>query len=52
MYMTSLWLSAYRQYMVTDADIDSAAYRVLRARMELGLFDSGEQNLIRKYLLL
>ena len=37
-------LSAYRQYMVTDADIDSAAYRVLRARMELGLFDSGEQN--------
>ena len=37
-------LSAYRQYMVTAADIDSAAYRVLRARMELGLFDSGEQN--------
>lgn len=37
-------LSAYRQYMVTDADIDSAAYRVLRARMQLGLFDSGERN--------
>ena len=37
-------LSAYRQYMVTDADIDSAAYRVLRARMQLGLFDSGEKN--------
>lgn len=37
-------LNAYRQYMVTDADIDTAAYRVLRARMQLGLFDSGEQN--------
>lgn len=37
-------LSAYRQYMVTDADIDTAAYRVLRARMQLGLFDSGEKN--------
>lgn len=37
-------LSAYRQYMVTDADIDSAAYHVLRARMQLGLFDSGEKN--------
>ena len=37
-------LSAYRQYMVTDADIDSAAYRVLWARMRLGLFDSGEKN--------
>ena len=30
-------LSAYRQYMVTNADIDSAAYRVLRARMQLGV---------------
>lgn len=37
-------LSAYRQYMVSDADIDSAAYRVLRARMKLGLFDKGEKN--------
>jgi len=37
-------LSAYRQYMVTNADIDSAAYHVLRARMQLGLFDSGEKN--------
>lgn len=37
-------LNAYHQYMVTDADIDSAAYRVLRARMQLGLFDSGEKN--------
>lgn len=36
--------NAYRQSMVTDADIDSAAYRVLTARMKLGLFDSGEQN--------
>lgn len=37
-------LNAYRQYMVTDADIDSAAYRVLRARMRLGLFDTGAKN--------
>lgn len=37
-------LSAYRQYMVSDADIDSAAYHVLRARMKLGLFDKGEKN--------
>lgn len=37
-------LSAYRQYMVSDVDIDSAAYRVLRARMKLGLFDKGEKN--------
>lgn len=32
-------LKAYRQYMVTDADIDAAAYNVLMARMKLGLFD-------------
>lgn len=37
-------LNAYQQYMVSDADIDSAAYRVLRARMQLGLFDSGKKN--------
>lgn len=37
-------LNAYRQYMVSDADIDSAAYHVLDARMKLGLFDSGHQN--------
>ena len=37
-------LNAYKQYMVTDADIDTAAYRVLRARMRLGLFDSEERN--------
>ena len=37
-------LEAYRQYMVTDADIDSAASRVLSARMRLGLFDPVEDN--------
>lgn len=37
-------LNAYRQCMVSDADIDSAAYHVLRARMQLGFFDSGERN--------
>ena len=37
-------LNAYKQYMVSDADIDSAAYHVLRARMQLGLFDSGKNN--------
>jgi beta-glucosidase len=30
--------------MVSDADIDSAAYRVLRARMRLGLFDDPANN--------
>lgn len=42
-YMEPL-LNAYKQGMVTDADIDSAAYRVLRARMRLGLFDNPEHN--------
>lgn len=37
-------LNAYRRYMVTDADIDSAAYHVLRTRMQLGLFDGTENN--------
>ena len=37
-------LNAYKQYMVSDADIDSAAYNVLTARMKLGLFDEMEQN--------
>lgn len=32
-------LNAYKQYMVSAAEIDSAAYRVLRARMRLGMFD-------------
>lgn len=42
-YMQPL-LNAYKQYMVSQADIDSAAYRVLRARMKLGLFDKPESN--------
>ncbi len=37
-------LRAYRLGMVTDADIDTAATRVLRARMRLGIFDSGKDN--------
>ena len=37
-------MNAYKQCMVTDADIDTAAYRVLRARMMLGLFDDPEKN--------
>lgn len=35
---------AYRLGMVTDEDINTAARRVLTARMKLGLFDSGENN--------
>jgi len=42
-YMEPL-LNAYKQYMVSDADIDSAAYRVLRARMQLGFFDDPALN--------
>lgn len=37
-------LSAHRQYMVSTAEIDSAAYHVLRARMRLGMFDDLERN--------
>ncbi|MDR0540818.1 MAG: beta-glucosidase, partial [Dysgonamonadaceae bacterium] len=37
-------LNAYKQKMVSDADIDSAAYHVLRARMRLGLFDNPSRN--------
>ncbi len=37
-------MNAYKQHMVTDADIDTAAYRILRARMRLGLFDDPEKN--------
>lgn len=37
-------LNAYKQGMVSDADIDSAAYHVLRARMRLGLFDDPAHN--------
>jgi beta-glucosidase len=35
---------AYEQGMVSKADIDSAAYHVLRARMRLGLFDDPAKN--------
>jgi len=41
-------LNAYRQRMVSDADIDSAAYRVLRSRMRLGLFDKSDKNPYKK----
>ena len=37
-------LNAYKQYMVSDADIDSTACHVLTARMKLGLFDGTERN--------
>ena len=37
-------LNAYKQYMASEADIDSAAYHVLTARMKLGLFDGVERN--------
>jgi len=37
-------LNAYHQYMVSDADIDTAAYRVLRSRMRLGFFDDPSLN--------
>ena len=37
-------LNAYYQYRVTDAEIDSAAYRLLRGRMLLGLFDDPDKN--------
>lgn len=42
-YMEPL-LNAYNQYMVSQADIDTAAYRVLRARMQLGFFDDPAHN--------
>lgn len=37
-------IEAYRQHMVTDEDIDRSAYRVLDARMKLGLFDDPSKN--------
>ncbi len=37
-------LNAYKQYRVTDADIDSAAYHLLRGRFLLGLFDDPSLN--------
>lgn len=42
-YMEPL-LNAYNQYMVTKADIDTAAYRVIKARIHLGFFDSPSLN--------
>jgi beta-glucosidase len=42
-YITPL-LNAYKQYMVSQAEIDTAAYRVLRARMLLGFFDNPTSN--------
>ncbi len=42
-YMQPL-LNAYWQRMVSDEDINTAAYRVLRARMKLGLFDNPQNN--------
>lgn len=37
-------LNAYKQGMVSKSDIDTAAYRVLRARIQLGLFDNPDNN--------
>lgn len=37
-------VNAYYQNMVSDEDIDRAAYRVLSARMRLGLFDDPSLN--------
>lgn len=42
-YMEPL-LNAYKQHMVSRADIDTAAYRVLRARVQLGFFDDPARN--------
>jgi len=37
-------INAYKMGMVSVADIDTAAGRVLRARMKLGLFDNPQDN--------
>ena len=37
-------INAYYQNMVSDEDIDRAAYRVLTARMRLGMFDDPSLN--------
>lgn len=37
-------LGAYNMGMVTQAQIDTAVYRVMRARMRLGLFDPPSRN--------
>lgn len=36
--------NAYNMGMVNDADIDSAAYRVLKARIDLGMLDPSDAN--------
>lgn len=41
---TAPLLKAYNEYMVSEAEIDSAAYRILRGRILLGLFDDPSQN--------
>lgn len=41
---TAPLLKAYNEYMVSEAEIDSAAYHILRGRMLLGLFDDLSQN--------
>ena len=41
---TAPLLKAYNEYMVSEAEIDSAAYRILRGRMLLGLFDDPSKN--------
>ncbi|MDR3217913.1 MAG: glycoside hydrolase family 3 C-terminal domain-containing protein, partial [Dysgonamonadaceae bacterium] len=42
-YITPL-LNAYKQYMVSQAEIDTAAYRIIRARIRLGLLDNPALN--------
>lgn len=37
-------INAYKDYRVTDAEIDSVAYHILRGRMMLGLFDDPGLN--------
>jgi len=37
-------INAYHSGMISLADIDTAAYRILRARMQLGLFDNADKN--------
>ncbi len=43
-------INAFKNGMVSMADIDTAAYRVLRARMKLGLFDNPEENPYNKLM--
>ncbi|MDP4284872.1 MAG: glycoside hydrolase family 3 C-terminal domain-containing protein [Bacteroidota bacterium] len=43
-------MNAYKSGMVSETDIDTAAYRILRARMELGLFDNSKENPYNKIL--